>query len=591
MVTDSHPVRREAAVDTLATMIQRHASRTPTQPACVMLGREGQPVETLTYGDLDRKARGVAAALRRRTTHGDRVLVWQPSGLDFVVSFFGCAYAGLVAVPIPYPESLTGGTRFLSRVQSIVKDASPVLALTTPAAAELRSQYDLGGLELATVDQLTRTPAEEWTASDTAASDLAFLQYTSGSTSAPKGAMIAHENVLENFAAVAGAMRVSTDPAIAARFRTVSWLPLFHDMGLAKLLLPMYLGGTAVLMAPTTFIMRPLVWLEAIDRHRAVMCSAPNFAYDLCVTRTTPEQRERLDLSCWEYALNGAEPVRAESLERFRQAFRPAGFRDTAFMPCYGLAEATVYVSGGRRPEDRRLVTVDSDLLEDKGIVREDPGAQRKLVPCGRVPENLTVRIVDPQTCEPCPPDKVGEIWVAGASIAQGYWGQPEATAAKFHWKVPGVAGSFLRTGDLGFFSEGHLIILGRLDDLIIIDGRNHYPSDVELTVTASHPALASNRCAAFRYEVDGESRLGVVAEVARRFRVVPDGPAESRKSGEVTEAELLQAVRQRVAEEHQLGVAAVTLLKPGGLPTTTSGKVQRRHSRQLFLEGALRTW
>ncbi|MEO3778892.1 fatty acyl-AMP ligase [Micromonospora sp. B11E3] len=587
MTGGKHACRPDPRYRNVADMLRLQAEEYPSQWACTILGRGGQELDTATYGELDRRVRSVAATLQTMTAPGQRVLLMYPTGVDFVVSFFACAYAGLAAVPVPCPEG-PGAARAFERLQGIVKDADPALIMTT---AEVAGHPDL---ELLTsgrrvlVDQGREDRSAAFRAPVLDLDAPVFLQYTSGSTSEPKGAVITHRNVLANLAAVATAVRMHECPPRS--FRVVSWLPLFHDMGLGQLLATVYAGGSAAFMAPMVFLLRPVEWLQAIDRYRAHLSSAPNFGYDFCVDRVTAEELAGLDLSSWRVALNGSEPVRPESLERFAEAFRPARFDPEAFMPSYGMAESTLYVSGARSPGDVRVVDVDVEQLERHGRIADPAqGAPaRRVVACGRVPENLDVRVVDPETGRQCEPDVAGEIWVRGDSMAAGYWQRPDATRERFGAALDGAGEApFVRTRDLGFLRHGQVFVLGRLDDVIIVDGRNHYPSDIESTVQGCHPALSPNRSAAFAYQDGGRTLLGIVAETARRARI-----ASGEGEGEGTPvAEITAAVRRAVADEHQLRAATVVLLRPGALPVTTSGKIRRGRCRELFLQNGLTSW
>ncbi|MET7425048.1 fatty acyl-AMP ligase [Dactylosporangium sp. NPDC005555] len=583
MTADRHPLHVLEGVHTLGDLLRHHAGRTPDRPACTELDSHGVEVATLTYAELDRRVRDTAALLQQTTAPGDRAMLMLPNGIDFVVAFFACAYAGIVAVPSPSPDAIHGGKRTLGRLDGIVKDADPAVVLTTAQHAESSLVADLGGVEPIVVADVPAGLAGLWRDPGVRPEDPAFLQYTSGSTSAPKGVVLSHGNVLANAAAIA----VLTDAANCppGEHCVVSWLPIFHDMGLAQMLGALYPAGRVVLLPPMALLMRPFVWLDAVSRYRAWVSSAPNFAYELCVAKVTDEQKARLDLSGWKIALNGAEPVRYSTLTKFMDAFAGAGFSPETLRPCYGLAEAVVYISGARSPGDARCVDLDAAALEERGaLVAARAGhPARQIVACGRIPANLDVRIVAAGV--PASDDRVGEIWVAGDSVSSGYWRQPEATAARFGGRLadrPDAA--YLQTGDLGFIADGQLFVLGRIDDLIIVDGRNHYPTDIERTVSAAHPAIAADGVAAFPSGDDGQ--LGIVAETARQVRVSRDADGAG-----VPYEEVVAAVRRAVSDEHQLHVASVTLLRPGGLPRTTSGKVQRKRSRDLLPDGGAKAW
>ncbi|HEY2292039.1 MAG TPA: amino acid adenylation domain-containing protein, partial [Thermoanaerobaculia bacterium] len=561
---------------TLVEVLRRRAERQGDGLAYTFL-LDGETAEAhLTYAGLDRRARGLAATLAREGIGaGDRVLLLYPPGLDYIAAFFGCLYAGAVAVPAYPPRS----RRPSARLQSIQESAGAKAVLSTGAV--------LSGLDR----QLPRRPgvlwqaaegaemeagAEEWRDPRVGAEALAFLQYTSGSTAAPKGVMLRHANLLGNLAQIRSAF--AQTPAE----RTVIWLPPYHDMGLVGgILTPLYVGNPAVLLSPVAFLQRPLRWLQAISRYRGTTSGGPNFAYDLCAERIGPEERETLDLSSWTLAFNGAEPVRAATLQRFAAAFTPCGFRPEAFLPCYGLAEGTLLAACVRRGSGAQATAFAAAELERHRAVAaspEEPGA-RVLIGCGVAPEGARLEVVepvDPEAGAPCAPGAVGEIWIAGPAVAAGYWGLPEATAASFGARAADGDGPWLRTGDLGFLGDGgELFVTGRIKDLIILRGRNHYPQDVELTVERSHPALRPGCGAAFAVEVDGEERLVVAQEMRREHR-------------EEEPAEVVAAIRRAVADEHEAQVHAVVLLRPATIPKTTSGKIQRSACRARFLDGTL---
>jgi acyl-CoA synthetase (AMP-forming)/AMP-acid ligase II len=563
-------------------ILARQARRYSRRPACVVLDRSGRETTRMTYGELDRRARSVAAAIQRNAMPGERALLAFPSGADFLVAFFACAYAGIIAVPVPFPGESAGSEGV--RLAGIIKDATPALVLTTPELAGRLDHYDMAAIPSIAVTEVPTELADEFQDPGHDPDAIAFLQYTSGSTSDPKGVKISHHNALFNLADIFTTIPIS--PPDGESLRIVSWLPLFHDMGLSQALLPILDGGLFVLIAPTSFLLRPVLWPEAIARYRAHMSTAPNFAYDLCARRVTEEQCRDLDLSSWRLALNGSEPVRAGTLDLFARRFAAAGFDPAAFVPCYGLAEATFYVSGARGVSG--YLTVSVPALERESLVcapRGDEGT-RQVVSCGPVAAALDLRIVDPGTHRQCPPGRVGEIWLAGGSVAEGYWRPADE---RFGARLPDVsAGPFLRTGDLGFFRDGELYVLGRNDDMIVLDGRNYYPQDIELTAQQSHDALAEGRVAAFAYSRDDATAVAVVAETARRVRISAQGAAEP---GQTDRSDVVRAVRAAVSAAHQIRVAQVILLRPVGLPRTTSGKMRRRRCRELFLAGELKAW
>jgi acyl-CoA synthetase (AMP-forming)/AMP-acid ligase II len=549
--------------------------------------RAGQEADHLTFAGLDLRARAIGAALQRLGAGGQRALLLYPPGLEFVAAFFGCLYGGVVAVPAYPPRS----ARNLPRLLEIARDARPAVALTTgqlaAAIGGLANQVpELAALRLVTTDELPLDQADSWSDPGASGSTLAFLQYTSGSTAAPKGVMVSHGNLLHNEEMIRQAFRQTAESVI------VGWLPLYHDMGLiGNVLQPLYLGARCVLMSPIAFLQSPKRWLAAISRFRATTSGGPNFAYDLCVRKIAPADRADLDLASWDLAFNGAEPVRPETMARFAEAFAGCGFQADAFFPCYGLAEATLFVAGGSAAGTAgtapRIAAFDRAQLEAgaaKPLPASDP-ASRTLVSCGRAWLGQELAVVDPATLTRCPDGQVGEVWLRGPSVAQGYWKRPEATAETFDGHLaagPATdrAAPFLRTGDLGFVDGGELFVTGRLKDLIIIRGRNLYPQDIELTVERSHPALRPGCGAAFSIELAEEERLVVVQELERNATDTPP-PVESVE-------EIGDAVRRAVAEEHEAQVQQVVLLRAGSIPKTSSGKIQRRACRAALLAGKL---
>jgi acyl-CoA synthetase (AMP-forming)/AMP-acid ligase II len=568
----------------LSDVLNSMAKRSPDEPACVVLNGSGREAVRMTYGELDRRARATAAAMQHCAGPGDRALLVFPTDAHFLVAFFACEYAGIIAIPAPFPgEARTGGAQ---RLEGIIQDASPRLVLTTPEIADRPGDHGLGTVHPIAVDQVPAEMADQFQDPGVAPDAFpAFLQYTSGSTSEPRGVQISYRNLLANLADIKATIPVALPENDTVRI--VSWLPLFHDMGLANALLSLFMGGLIVLISPVSFLLRPALWLEAITRYRAHLSTGPNFAYELCAHRVTDDQRSKLDLSSWRYALNGSERVRSDTLDDFARAFAVAGFDPEAFVSCYGLAEATCYVSGARGAA--RKLTASVPALVRDSVVRapEDGEPSYQVVSCGPVAAGLDVRIVDSGTRREQPPGRVGEIWIAGDSISRGYWQRTDERF--FAHLADGAAGPFLRTGDLGFLDGGELYVLGRHDDVIVLDGQNHYPYDIELTAQQSHPALESGRVAAFGYPDNDRIAVAVVAETARRVRIAAAGSAP--RPGEVDHAEVVRAVRAAVAEQHHIRVTQVVLVHPAGLPKTTSGKIRRGHCRELFLTGGLKTW
>jgi amino acid adenylation domain-containing protein/FkbH-like protein len=548
------------------------AQQRPDRTAYTFL-EDGETNEiSLTYGQLELEARKIGHLLQSRGATGERVLLIYPQGLDYIAAFFGCLYAGAVAVPI-YPPRPNRG---LLRVQTIIEDSKAALALTTSdIESKLQTSIkDVAGeaaLGLLATDDLPVGMAERWREPSIDGDTLAFIQYTSGSTSAPKGVMLSHNNLLRNQEAIRLAFRQTPDSIV------VGWLPLYHDMGMiGNILQPLYLSGRSILMSPAAFLQSPIRWLKAISHYRATTSGGPNFAYDLCVLKTTPEQRATLDLSSWGVAFNGAEPIRESTLQRFAEAFAPHGFRREASYPCYGLAEATLLISADRKLPEPSCYRAQSAALEQNRVEESFAGEDdaRALVSCGLPAPDTTIKIVDPKSLSPCSPGEIGEIWVSGPGVAQGYWNRAEETEQTFRaYLASDGQGPFLRTADLGFIKGGELFVTGRLKDLIIIRGRNHYPQDIELTVAQTLSNARPNCCAAFSVEAAGEERLVLVQEVERHCR---DYDA------------VIESIRRAVADEHEVEAYAIALLKPASIPKTSSGKIQRHACRRSFLEGTL---
>ena len=562
---------------TLVELLCHHSSTHCDRRAFTFLGDGETESAWLTYAQLDRQARAIAARLQARGASGRTVLLLYPPGLDYLAAFFGCLYAAAIAVPAYPPRNRRGTPRILA----LVEDARPAIALTVSdlqpqIASLLADKANIDNWQWLATDTLDPSESDRWRVPTVTGDTIAFLQYTSGSTGTPKGVEVTHGNLLHNAASTYDYMGHSPESVF------VSWLPTYHDMGLiGGILQPLYGGFPCVLMPPATFLQRPYRWLRAISHYRGTTSGAPNFAYDLCVEKISPQQRSTLDLGSWEVAFNGAEPVRSDTLERFADCFAPCGFRREAFYPCYGMAEATLMVSGGDKTSAPTVKTVcKSELERDRAVeIAAGDADARSLVGCGRTLPNQTIAIAHPQTRQSCRPGEVGEIWVRGPSIARGYWRRDEPTRQTFRAYLADTGtGPFLRTGDLGFLDErGELFVTGRVKDLIIIRGRNLYPQDLELTAYRSHPALRAHGGAAFSIEVGTEERLAIVQEL--EFRQKPDP------------AEVVAAIREAVAQEHEVSVYAVVIIKPGRIPKTSSGKIQRRATRAAFLADELPVW
>ncbi|XXY13216.1 amino acid adenylation domain-containing protein [Sorangium sp. So ce216] len=565
----------------LVELLERRAAESIASKAFTFLVDGERKEEHLTYGELRRRARAIASLLQSRLRPGARVVLLYPPGLDYISAFFGCLAGGFVAVPA-YPPNPARLQRTLPRLQAIVSDAQADVVLTTSSILGMTGALaalapDLGQKAWLATDMLDLELEGAWKRPDTSPETLAFLQYTSGSTGNPKGVMLTHRNLLANERMIQEAFDLSPQSI------GVGWLPLYHDMGLiGNVIQPIYAGFHCILMSPLHFLERPLRWLEAISRYRGTASGGPNFAYDLCVRKSSPEERERLDLRSWKVAFSGAEPVRAETLALFARTFEGCGFAAQAFLPCFGLAEASLLVTGKPPASAPGVTRVDARALEEGRAVESAAEGARSLVGVGRAPAGTRVLVVDPVAHRPCPDGRVGEIWVSGPHVAVGYWGDPEKSASTFGARLSGDAEPtlgdlrFLRTGDLGFLRGGELTVCGRLKDLIILRGRNYYPQDFERSTEESHPALRRGCSAAFSVEVDGEERLVVAVEVDQR--------ALAGTSSE----EIFAAVRGAIAGDFDVHVHALALLTAGSIPKTSSGKIQRQACRGLFLEGSL---
>lgn len=543
--------------DSITDLLLRRSAEQPDSLAYTFVENDSEI--SWSYRQLDVRAREIGAIVRRHCRPGDRVVIVLPPGLDYVASFFGCLYAGVIAVPV-YPPHGSSLVRSLARLEAIVSDARPSAALTLGVIAEqsdafVDSNPVLGTLRWIGVD--TDAAGEsDWQPSPASRDALAFLQYTSGSTGTPKGVMVSHGNLLHNGRDIERFFQLTPDS------KTVIWLPPYHDMGLiGGVLQPLYTGYQTVLMPPTAFASQPLRWLQAISEHRATTSGGPNFGYELCLRKIAPEQLEGLDLSCWQLAFNGAEPIRADVMDAFAEFMAPTGFRREAFYPCYGLAEGTLIVAGGSP--------------KAAPVVREIEGGE-PVVGCGQPSPEQEMAIVDPETGLRRPDGEVGEIWVSGPSVAQGYWQNSEATTEVFQARIQGSdGGPYLRTGDLGYVADGELFVSGRIKDLIILRGVNHYPQDIEYTAFRSHSALRHNGGACFSVVVDGRERLVVTHEA-------------DRSSLDADVLEVAEAVRSAVGENHLVAPHAFALVPPGKLPRTSSGKIQRYAAREQYLDGTL---
>jgi acyl-CoA synthetase (AMP-forming)/AMP-acid ligase II len=559
-------------VDTVVSLLGLRAEEEPETTAYSFVSDEGE--QRVTYGELDRRARAIGCMLAGRRLQGAPVLLLYPSGIDYLAAFFGCLYAGVIAVPA-YPPGRTRMENSQCWLADIARDAMPAAALmpgrhSYPSAASPRAVSQLSQLRVLFTDDL---PEEHrWRPVAVAPDSIAVLHYTSGSTSIPKGVALTHRNLMSNAESVCRAF------GHARRDRGVIWLPLYHGMGLISgVMQPLYGGFPLTSMAQADFLRRPLSWLEEISRVGATISGGPDFAYDLCVRKSSAEERARLDLSSWRVAFNGSEQVRAETMEKFADAFRVAGFRAEAFYPCYGLTESTSLIVGGAPWTKGATRSFDAlGLRRGVAIPRVAGAGSRRLVSCGPVPRDHRVLVVDPGTGIERAATEIGEIWIAGDSAARSYWRRPEETRTTLLGRLTDTdEGPFVRSGDLGFVLDEQLYVVGTITDLIVTGDQSHQPQDIERTAERSSPVLRLGRGAVFLAVVGGEESVVAAHEV-------------DRQAGAVNVADVAGAIRAAVLAEHGLQIHTVVLVAPGGIPRTPGGKIKRRLCAALFGQGKL---
>lgn len=579
-MTNSYPsdTGRPVVLRDMVDLAQRRAAALPEQIAYSFVQYDHDVsghVKAVSYADVDFGARAAAACLQKYNPRGKRVILIFPPGIEYILSFFACLYAGALAVPVYPPVSARDGTRALS----IITNAAPDFILTCDLFERQARQLASSLSRPVTIINVRHIPdgnADDWVAPDINAESIAFLQYTSGSTGSPKGVMISHGNLLHNLELISENFEAGPES------RGVIWLPPYHDMGLiGGILVPMYNAFPVTLMSPLDFLQEPVRWLRAVSEHQADISGGPNFAYELCVDRIAPQEVRQLDLSSWTLAFNGSETIRLQTVKRFVKKFGTCGFRMEAFYPCYGLAESTLIVTGGRKSEFPKTITLGNELL-----TQNKAQAMRKTDRKGRFETTLTgcgrplIRdfiIVDPETHALKADNEVGEVWIRGPSVACGYWHASGETGQQFHAYTQGAAdGPFFRTGDLGFLNGGEFYLTGRRKELILINGRNYYPVDIEYSVEQSYPAFRKGCAAAFSVDTSAGERLVVVQEV-RRADV---------KSFDVQKA--ATAVFQAVLIKNGLHVAEVAFLAPSTIPKTTSGKICRISCLAQYRSGKL---
>lgn len=565
----------------LVELLQHRAIAQPNDIAYKFLSNGTTESGSLTYQELDRRAKAIAARLQSLVKPGARALLVYPyhEGLEFIAAFMGCLYARVIAVTKSTPRR----GKAIAELTERVKLSGATVLLTTQEFLDIvETEVAKNNLipdkfkffpRLAT-DRVDLSRKNNWQSIKIEPETIAFLQYTSGSTGTPKGVIVTHQNILHNEETIRQGFNHDESTVV------VGWLPMFHDMGLiGNILQPLYLGTPSILMSPVSLAQQPFEWLKAISYYQATTSGGPNFAYDLLCLKATPEKLAELDLSNWKVAFSGAETVRGETIERFSDIFANCGFNRSAFYPCYGMAEATLFITGGLQHEEPNIKYVDGAALEKNQVVEtsSETLGSKAIVSCGRQWLDTEVIIVNPETLMPCQSDEVGEIWVLGSGIGQGYWEQKQETKDTFQGLLEGTnSPKYLRTGDLGFLQDGELYITGRLKEVMLFWSRYCYPQHVEETVQKCHPALRKNAGAAFAIDRDGAERLVIVQEVERSYL------------RSVNLEEIVTAICQAVGEAHEVEVYAIALLKTGSIPKTSSGKIQRRGCAKKFLAGDL---
>jgi acyl-CoA synthetase (AMP-forming)/AMP-acid ligase II len=563
--------KRLTSQPTISSLLATRAVQQPSRIAYTFISGDGDK-EQITYAELDQRARAIGCQLNELGAHGKPVALLYPPGIDYLAALFGTMYAGSIAIPVYLSDPLQLD-RSLAHTAAVLRDASPFITLTTPTPDNtvlflLEYAHLPHGPVLAADNALT-CQSLAWEPAPASPESIALLHYSCGFTSAPKGAILTHRNLMDNSELIHRFFGHSEES------RGMLWLPPHHGMGLiGGILQPLYGGFPMTLMTPSFFMQHPVRWLQEISRMRATTSGAPNFAYDLCVQTTTAEERRELDLSSWQVAFNACEPVHSETMERFAHAFGPAGFRPEAFHPCYGSAEGAPIVTGGVPWSARQAKSVMSQ--PGPANARAPRVSPRSVVSCGRTAPGHRLAIVDPSARLELAPGQIGEIWLSGPGIAQACWrGQPETAEFAGAWLADTGEGPFLPSGDLGFVLGDQIFVTGRHQDLIVSGGTSHYLRDIELTAELGASALRPGRGAAFAVTVAGEQQLVVAYEVKHAAPAVNAG-------------QVIDAIRAAVAAEHGIPVHTVVLVSPDGIPRTASGQVQRSLCTTLFEDGQL---
>jgi acyl-CoA synthetase (AMP-forming)/AMP-acid ligase II len=587
--------------------VLRHRAEYQSDKTAYIHLEDGEVKQQITYSELDHRARIIASVLREHIPKGERALLLYNSSIEYIEAFFGCLYAGIVAVPL-YPPDPKRPHRSLLRIKVVLENAQTNFALTTSEIAKsLTTSGNLVNMEtlkVLTTDNLIAQNVSDFKFENIPSSTLVYLLYTSGSTGLPKGVVVNYENILHNLESI-GIMCEHNEES-----KHVSWLPMYHDFGLIVATLePLYSGFTSIFMSPLTFLKNPFHWLNAISKYKATTAGGPNFAYELCMRKISDEDKEKLDLSSWKTAINGAEPVKEITLEAFSKTFASCGFRSTAFNPSYGMTQATASITFTSNNEPPLYLHLNRLALENNKVEcfqnAEDKKHLITFVGCGKSLPGQEIKIVNPSTLTVCSENEVGEIWIKGPSVGQGYWNNLEETNRLFRaYLQDNEEGPFLRTEDLGFIKYGQLFITGRLKDIIIIHGLNHYPQDIEETVEKSHHSLRPGCSAAFSIEHNNAEELVIIAEVERRYRkedisITPDSNATRQEDPEINAfspdlnnpinvKEVTGNIREAVSQYHDLKIYSIVLIKAGSIPKTSSGKIQRHACKIAYLANTL---
>jgi len=560
-------------VPTITELLSWHAKNEPDEILYTFLKNGEEELDNLSYSSLEKESKNIAAALLAIAKPGERALLLYTQNREFVPAFFGCLYAGIIAVPVQLPQTQKAD---LSHIVKIIVNSGATIFLTTQATQEFISQNpelkkQIQNVKILLTDSISNMEISNMDIKHDSES-IAFLQYTSGSTGAPKGVMVTHKNIMHNQSLVVQSFNSSEKDVM------VTWLPFYHDMGLiGGILHPLYMGGKSILMSPMAFLQNPSRWLKAISKYKGSICGAPNFAYDLCVQKIKPDEINDIDLSHWRLAFNGAEKIRAQTLEQFAAKFSKYGFQKKFIYPTYGLAESTLFVTGGHHDKEPVSILVNREKLENnKIIVQGSENADSvKLISTGKTWNDQEISVVDPESHEVCENNKVGEIWIKGPSVAQGYWNNTPETERCFKAYRSDNHGPYFRTGDLGFYQNNNLYITGRLKDLVIVNGRNIYPEDMEFEVQSRIDGLKFGGGVVFSCDLDNSEKIVLVQEVEReKIKKIDDG--------------IFSEINRAINKKFMVNIAAISLIMPYTLPKTTSGKVRRKVSKELFLSGRL---